>query len=80
MTIDWAGIRAGFPSLANRTFLNSATFGQLSIASENAIARHLARRREFACTDFLDWYTANRTNRPAGMLSQQAGGWWVLIR
>ncbi len=57
MTIDWAGIRAGFPSLANRTFLNSATFGQLSIASENAIARHLARRREFACTDFLDWYT-----------------------
>ena len=57
MSTDWAGIRAGFPSLANLTFLNSATFGQLSVASEEAIARHLARRRQHACTDFLDWFT-----------------------
>jgi len=57
MTPDWAGIRAGFPSIQAVTFLNTATFGQLSVASEEAIARHLARRREFACTDFLSWYT-----------------------
>jgi selenocysteine lyase/cysteine desulfurase len=57
MTPDWARIRAGFPSLEDRTFLNTATFGQLPIAGEEAIARHLARRREFACTDFLSWYT-----------------------
>lgn len=57
MSTDWAGIRAGFPSLANLTFLNTATFGQLPIAGEEAIARHLARRREFACTDFLAWFT-----------------------
>lgn len=54
---DWAGIRAGFPSIQKLTFLNTATFGQLSAASEEAIARHLARRREFACADFLSWYT-----------------------
>ena len=57
MTPDWAGIRAGFPSIQKLTFLNTATFGQLPLAGEEAIARHLARRREFACTDFLSWYT-----------------------
>jgi cysteine desulfurase/selenocysteine lyase len=57
MSTDWAGIRAGFPSLANWTFLNTATFGQLPLAGEEAIARHLARRREFACTDFLSWFS-----------------------
>lgn len=57
MSVDWAAIRAGFPSIQKLTFLNTATFGQLSVASEEAIARHLARRREFACTDFLAWFT-----------------------
>jgi cysteine desulfurase / selenocysteine lyase len=57
MSTDWAGIRAGFPSVQTLTFLNSATFGQLPLAGEEAIARHLARRREFACTDFLAWFS-----------------------
>jgi selenocysteine lyase/cysteine desulfurase len=57
MSTNWARIRAGFPSIQALTFLNSATFGQLPLAGEEAIARHLARRREFACTDFLDWFT-----------------------
>jgi selenocysteine lyase/cysteine desulfurase len=57
MTTNWGEIRAGFPSVQKLTFLNTATFGQLSVASEEAIARHLARRREFACADFLAWYT-----------------------
>lgn len=57
MTTNWAEIRAGFPSIQAVTFLNTATFGQLPVAGEEAIARHLARRREFACTDFLAWFT-----------------------
>ena len=57
MSTNWNEIRAGFPSIQTLTFLNTATFGQLSVASEKAIARHLARRREFACADFLAWFT-----------------------
>jgi len=57
MTPNWDAIRAGFPPVQHLTFFNTATFGQLSVASEQAIARHLKRRREFACADFLDWYT-----------------------
>jgi cysteine desulfurase / selenocysteine lyase len=54
--VDWASVRAEFPALANWTFLNTATFGQLSRRSTEAVNRYFARRDETACHDFLTWY------------------------
>ena len=56
MTTDWKAIRAQFPALANWTYLNSATFGQLPKTAIEAVCRHWAHRDELACSDFLDWY------------------------
>ena len=42
MTVDWAAVRADFPSLANWTYLNTATFGQLSRRSTEA-SRDISR-------------------------------------
>jgi cysteine desulfurase / selenocysteine lyase len=53
---DWASIRAEFPALKNRTYLNTATFGQLSRSAAAAVARHFAHRDELACADFLEWF------------------------
>lgn len=54
--VDWRKVRREFPALANWTFLNTATFGQLSRACTAAVARHHALRDETACADFLDWF------------------------
>jgi cysteine desulfurase/selenocysteine lyase len=56
MPTDWHQIRAEFPALSNWTFLNTATFGQIPRRAVEAIHRHLARRDEFACSDFLGWF------------------------
>jgi cysteine desulfurase/selenocysteine lyase len=56
MNTDWNVIRAEFPALADWTYLNSATFGQLPRRAVDAVAGHWAHRDELACTDFLDWY------------------------
>ncbi|MBI3681417.1 MAG: aminotransferase class V-fold PLP-dependent enzyme [Acidobacteria bacterium] len=53
---DWRAIREEFPALRHCTFLNTATFGQLPRRTTEAVARHFARRDEFACADFLDWF------------------------
>jgi selenocysteine lyase/cysteine desulfurase len=53
---DWRAIRAEFPALAQWTFLNSATFGQLPRRASEAVARHFAHRDALACADFLEWY------------------------
>jgi selenocysteine lyase/cysteine desulfurase len=53
---DWSQVRAQFPSLANWTFLNSATFGQLPQCAVDAVARHFAERNATACHDFLRWF------------------------
>lgn len=53
---DWAAVRALFPALRNWTYLNTATFGQLSTRTVDAIARHFAHRDELACSDFLGWF------------------------
>ena len=53
---DWDAIRGEFPALAQWTFLNTATFGQLPRRATEAVARHFAHRDELACADFLDWY------------------------
>lgn len=56
MTADWQSIRAEFPALARWTFLNTATYGQLPKRAVKAIERHLERRDELACADFLEWF------------------------
>ena len=49
-------MRAEFPALANWTYLNSATYGQLPKRSVQAAADHFAHRDALACTDFLSWF------------------------
>jgi selenocysteine lyase/cysteine desulfurase len=56
MIVNWAAIRAEFPSLQGRTFLNTATFGQLPRASTEAVCAHFARRNRTAALDFLEWF------------------------
>jgi selenocysteine lyase/cysteine desulfurase len=56
MTPDWKAMRAEFPTLAQWTYLNTATFGQMPRSAREAMRRHLARREEWACTDFLSWF------------------------
>jgi hypothetical protein len=41
---DWGAIRAEFPSLRGRTFLNTATFGQLPTRTKEAAMAHFERR------------------------------------
>jgi selenocysteine lyase/cysteine desulfurase len=56
VTTDWAKIRGEFPALAEWTYLNTATFGQMPRCAAAAAARHFARRDELACTDFMRWF------------------------
>ncbi len=53
---DWEAVRALFPALREWTYLNSATFGQLSTRTVGAIQEHFARRDCYACADFLSWF------------------------
>ncbi len=55
---DWSALRAEFPALASRerTYLNTATYGQTPRAAVAAMEAHLARRDERACADFLSWF------------------------
>ena len=54
--MTWAEVRAQFPALSNWTYLNSATYGQVALRTQAAVATHFARRDEFACSDFLSWF------------------------
>ena len=56
MIPDWKALRAEFPALANWTFLNTATYGQMPRSAADAMNRHLARRDELACDDYLKWF------------------------
>ena len=56
MTPDWKALRAEFPALANWTYLNTATYGQMPRSAADAMNRHLARRDELACGDYLAWF------------------------
>ena len=56
MTPDWKALRAEFPALANWTYLNTATYGQMPRCASEAMARHVARRDELACDDYLTWF------------------------
>ena len=54
--MNWASTRAEFPALAQWTYLNTATYGQVPLRSQAAVARHFAHRDELACQDFLKWF------------------------
>ena len=56
MTTDWKTLRAEFSALANWTYLNTATYGQMPRSAADAMCRHLARRNESACNDYLSWF------------------------
>src|SRR5258706_4491499 len=56
MEVNWAKVRAEFPSLDARTFLNTATFGQLPARAVDAVAAHFARRDRLSCADYLEWF------------------------
>lgn len=72
--VDWEAVRREFPALANWTYLNTATFGQLPRCATEAVARHFAHRDELACGDFLDWYEdANRLRAKIGRLINCSG-------
>jgi selenocysteine lyase/cysteine desulfurase len=53
---DWSAIRKEYPALQGRTFLNTATFGQLSNRTTAAMLAHLDHRQQNACADFLSWF------------------------
>ncbi len=53
---DWSSVRSLFPALRHWTFLNTATFGQLSTRSVEAMNRHFELRNQTACADFLTWF------------------------
>jgi cysteine desulfurase / selenocysteine lyase len=44
------------PALANWTYLNTATYGQMPRCAADAMSRHLARRDVLACGDYLAWF------------------------
>lgn len=54
--MSWSRLRAEFPALREWTWLNTATFGQVPMRARMAVERHLARREETACADFLTWF------------------------
>jgi len=56
MMPDWKALRAEFPALVNWTYLNTATYGQMPRSAADAMNRHLARRDELACGDYLAWF------------------------
>lgn len=45
-----------FPGLAGRTFLNTATMGQLPATANAAVLNHLERREQTAATDAPQWF------------------------
>ncbi len=53
---DWAAVRAEFPSLQGRTFLNTATFGQLPRRTKEAALAHFERREKTGALEFLEWF------------------------
>ena len=67
----WQTVRSLFPALQGRTFLNSATFGQLSTRTVAAMTAHLERRNQSACADFLSWFDDH--DRLRGKLARLIG-------
>lgn len=55
-SIDWRQVRSEFPVLSHWTHLDTATYGASPRRATEAVVRHLARRDDQACMDFLEWF------------------------
>lgn len=66
--VNWEEVRSLFPSLANKTFLNSATMGQLPRTASEAVVAHLQRRDYSAAVDAPKWF--DDLDRLRGKLGQ----------
>ncbi len=53
---DWSKLRDEFPALQGRTYLDTATFGQLPRCASVAVMRHLEHRDQTASAQFLSWF------------------------
>jgi cysteine desulfurase / selenocysteine lyase len=72
--MDFNEIRREFPALAEWTYLNTATYGQMPNCASAAVAAHFDRRNELACTDFLSWFDdMDRIRELCGRLVNCAG-------
>jgi cysteine desulfurase / selenocysteine lyase len=72
--IDWRAVRSEFPAIENWVFLNTATYGQLSRSTTQAISDHFAHRDRTACADFLSWFDdADRIRNSVASLIQCTG-------
>jgi selenocysteine lyase/cysteine desulfurase len=56
MQRSWKEIRCEFPALAEWTFLNTATFGQIPRCAVEAVSSHFTRRDRLACGDYMEWF------------------------
>ncbi|MES1262618.1 MAG: aminotransferase class V-fold PLP-dependent enzyme, partial [Acidobacteriota bacterium] len=54
--MNWAAVRDGYPALRSWTHLNTASFGQLSLRTQAAVAAHFTDRNETGSKDFLTWF------------------------
>src|SRR3974390_2303486 len=54
--VDLSAVRAEFPALAKWTYLNTATYGQVPLRAQAAVAKHFAHRDKTAARDFLSWF------------------------
>ena len=61
-TTDWAAIRARFPLLEKKTYLNSCSYGALAIEVREALNRYLSDRDEKG-TDWNHWVERNESVR-----------------
>jgi selenocysteine lyase/cysteine desulfurase len=67
--MNWDAVRAEFPALREWTYFNTASYGQMPRRAVEAAERHFARRTEFACADFLEWFDdADRIRGSIGRL------------
>ncbi|MDX2267941.1 MAG: aminotransferase class V-fold PLP-dependent enzyme [Bryobacter sp.] len=56
--VDWSRIRAQFPGVVDRVYLNTATFGQLPLAAQAAMSEFFRRQERMASQDLLAWFAA----------------------
>ncbi|MDX1405647.1 MAG: aminotransferase class V-fold PLP-dependent enzyme [Woeseiaceae bacterium] len=61
---DWQAIRAQFPVLEHKTYLNSCAYGALAVDVEESLQRYLRDRREKG-TDWHYWVERNDSVRNA---------------
>jgi cysteine desulfurase/selenocysteine lyase len=60
--------RKKYPALRNRVWLNTATFGQVSRRTQDAVAGHFARRNELGGEDFPAWF--DDMDEPRGLIAE----------